>query len=145
MTNYEKYQLQWMIDHDCTIEDLIILLARFQNSIGEYKKLSLDNLFSIWEQERGFDGMIWACKREWEDTEAKYEPFVKVSWCNEDIAAALNDAGFKATEDAIDFVRTLCKEDDLVSDRMCEAGWDVINNYIAENKEEFEPKDEDGE
>lgn len=72
MTNYQKYQLQWMIDHECSLQDLIRELTDLQYSDPEDSDQiseSVDELFNQWESDIGFGGMLWACKDEWEDNE----------------------------------------------------------------------------
>ena len=77
MTEYEKYQLQWMIDHDHSIYDLIDRLGDIASdeiindgdtALGRY----IDETFELLEWEQGFEGgEIWASKAEWEDYEGK--------------------------------------------------------------------------
>lgn len=72
MTNYEKYQLQWMIDHNYSLNDLMKELNDVQ-----YDELDDDGmtsapvteLFKNWESDVGFGSEIWACKDEWEEYE----------------------------------------------------------------------------
>lgn len=59
-----------------------------------------------------------------------------VRWCDEDIAAELQDNGIKATEHNINIV--LNEVDDYICERMCEAGWDVIDRAIADHRSDFE-------
>lgn len=67
-TDYQNYQLQWMQDHNYSLKDLIM-------SLEEYRKdtfgLTLPELFHEWEQNRGFNGEIWACENEFNDCEAQ--------------------------------------------------------------------------
>lgn len=67
MKKYEKYQLQWMIDHGYCLTDLIkeldqLAVDRPNDSIME--------LYQGWEQDRGFNSEIWACQDEWAENEA---------------------------------------------------------------------------
>ena len=54
LTEYEKYQLQWMIDHDISLDELIDCL----NAREEYEEL-LEIGFS--------NGMCFVCYGEWKD------------------------------------------------------------------------------
>lgn len=77
MTKYEKYQLQWMIDHDHSLYDMIdrlgdIAFKEMINDGGISLDKVIDEVFEIFEWEQGFEGgEIWACKAEWEDCEGK--------------------------------------------------------------------------
>lgn len=59
-----------------------------------------------------------------------------VRWCDEDIAARLQEEGIKSTEHNINIV--LNEVDDYICDRMCEVGWEVIDQAIADNRSDFE-------
>lgn len=68
MTAYQKYQLQWMIDHDHSLDDLMSELTQHQiNGCEE----TVDAIFDEWEHEVGFGGEIWACEGEWKGCEGK--------------------------------------------------------------------------
>lgn len=67
MSNYEKYQLQWMINHDYSINRLIKELENMQYKDPEDKErmsTPISQLFEEWEKDIGFDSEIWACKEE---------------------------------------------------------------------------------
>lgn len=65
-TDYQNYQLQWMQDHNYSLEDLIMSLEKYRkDTFG----LTLPELFHEWEQNQGFNGEIWACEDEFEDCE----------------------------------------------------------------------------
>nr|DAO66595.1 MAG TPA: hypothetical protein [Caudoviricetes sp.] len=67
LTNYERYQLEWMIEHNHSIGELLSLLLEEQQ---ENPENTLIENFNNWEFETGFaGGEIWACKDEWEDYE----------------------------------------------------------------------------
>ena len=73
MTDYQKYQLQWMIDHDCSLQDLIRELTDLQYSDPEDSNQiseAVDELFAQWEADIGFNGMLWACEAEWINCES---------------------------------------------------------------------------
>ena len=89
MTNYEKYQLDWMIEHGFSISDLINSLSEL--GYDSEPNVTVENLFYEWMSNTGFNGEIWACKDEWEDyegsgkdTDAPYDP-------NADIAEWIED------------------------------------------------------
>lgn len=68
MTAYQKYQLQWMIDHGHSLDDLMSELTQHQiNGCEE----TVDAIFDEWEHEVGFSGEIWACEWEWKGCEGK--------------------------------------------------------------------------
>ncbi len=66
MTDYEKYQLQWMIDHGHSLRELISELSTQQ---ADSPDASVKDLYTDWERDRGFGSEIWACEPEWEECE----------------------------------------------------------------------------
>lgn len=66
MTAYQKYQLQWMIDHDKSLDDLMNSLTEYQVNGCEG---TVAEIFDEWEFNSGFGGEIWACLDEWYDVE----------------------------------------------------------------------------
>ena len=66
MTAYQKYQLQWMIDHDKSIDDLMYAMTAYQVDGCEG---TVAEIFDEWEFSSGFGGEIWACLGEWQDCE----------------------------------------------------------------------------
>ena len=65
MTNYQKYQLQWMIDHGYSLQDLMRELTEFQYDDPEDSdriSTPISELFGEWEFDRGFGSEIWACE-----------------------------------------------------------------------------------
>ncbi|HAU85699.1 MAG TPA: hypothetical protein DCW90_09390 [Lachnospiraceae bacterium] len=61
---YERYKLQWMADHEVTIEDIGNLANDWKNEGGEES-------FSDYIEEYGFAGSIWVCYEEFLDCEYK--------------------------------------------------------------------------
>lgn len=68
MTNYQKYQLQWMIDHDHPLEEMLSEMLELQH---DGFNGDVVDLFDEWEFSHGFGGEIWACYAEWKDCEGK--------------------------------------------------------------------------
>lgn len=68
---YERFRLQWMIDHGYSLEDLIrnleSMIEEDQNESGV--RTSLLSLFQDWEFGIGFDGAIWPCYQEFLENE----------------------------------------------------------------------------
>ena len=68
---YERYKLQWMLDHGYGLEDLIrnleSMIDEDQNESGV--RTSLPSLFKDWEFDIGFDGAIWPCFDEFLENE----------------------------------------------------------------------------
>lgn len=74
MTEYEKYQLQWMLAHGHSLRELIDGLTEFQYGDPEDSdriSTPVADLFAQWEQDCGFGSEIWACEAEWKDAEGK--------------------------------------------------------------------------
>ena len=72
MTAYQKYQLQWMIDHGHSIRDLMMELTEYQYDDPEDSdriSMTVNELFDEWEFNRGFGSEIWVCEGEWKECE----------------------------------------------------------------------------
>lgn len=68
LTGYERYQLEWMIEHGYSLHDLMYGLS---DQIGY--GFDMNECFNDWVLYRGFQDGIWACKEEWEDCEGGNE------------------------------------------------------------------------
>ena len=88
MKEYEKYQLQWMIDHGHSISELIDELDRCQYDWAENNE-TVSDIFSAWENNIGFGGEIWSCKPEWEDCEPK--EYIEKIYVSEEIEKWLKE------------------------------------------------------
>ena len=70
MTEYQKYQLQWMIDHGHSLDEMISEMLAMQTDGDKIVFVGdVADLFSEWEYSSGFGGEIWACKAEWKECE----------------------------------------------------------------------------
>lgn len=72
MNEYEKYRLQWMLDHDYSLPDLLERLSdiAMNENLDEIQnpRVMLNEAFERLEYEQGFDNEeIWLCKDEWEN------------------------------------------------------------------------------
>ena len=67
MSEYQKYQLQWMIDHGFSLADLIQELDKLRDESDPDE--SLESIFADWEFGYGFGSEIWACEAEWKECE----------------------------------------------------------------------------
>ncbi len=70
MTDYQKYQLQWMIDHDHSLDELISELVKCEKD--RQPEDNIQNLYESWVHDCGFGSEIWACEEEWEDAEKDF-------------------------------------------------------------------------
>lgn len=69
MSDYEKFQLQWMIDHGHSLRELMEELQSLQYDDPEDSdqiSTPIAELFAEWEAERGFGSEIWPCEAEYE-------------------------------------------------------------------------------
>lgn len=70
MTDYEQYCLNWLIDHNHSLPDLM-------NEMEEYRKntatTNIVQLFKEWENDIGFHGEIYACEDEYYDYQPDYD------------------------------------------------------------------------
>lgn len=73
MTNYEKYQLQWLIDHNHSLTELIQELEDYINQASPDIKIHVLKAFKDWELNTGFNSEIYVCEEEYYDTEAQHE------------------------------------------------------------------------
>lgn len=72
MTAYQKYQLQWMIDHGYSLDDLIQELTSMQYDDPEDSdriSTPISELYGEWVMDVGFGSEIWVCQGEWEMSE----------------------------------------------------------------------------
>ena len=67
----------------------------------------------------------------------KEDWFGNVRWCNEDIEYALDEHGYRPTDEAVAVIRKKCEHHSFW-DGMVETGWDYINAYIDESKDELD-------
>jgi len=73
MTPYQKYKLQWLIDHNYSLNDLIQALEDYINQESSDIKINLSKAFEEWESDSGFNSEIYACEEEFNDAEAYYD------------------------------------------------------------------------
>ena len=69
LTPYEKYQLQWLIDHGHSLSDLINQLDEYRKNADENNEMSIREIFSEWEFDIGFNGEIYVCEDEYYDND----------------------------------------------------------------------------
>jgi hypothetical protein len=65
---YERFKLQWMIDHGFTLADLIACMEDMvcEDLSGSEIRTSLPSLFADWEYGVGFaGGSVWPCLEEY--------------------------------------------------------------------------------
>lgn len=66
---YERFRLQWMLDHGRTLSELIGELQKLRDE-GD-PEMSLQALFRDWEFGYGFGSEIWPCFEEFLNVEYK--------------------------------------------------------------------------
>ena len=80
MSDYETFQLQWMIDREHSLRELMEELQSLQYEDPEDSdriSTPITELFAEWEAERGFGSEIWPCEAEYESRE-KVERYLDV-------------------------------------------------------------------
>lgn len=89
---YERFKLQWMIDHDFTLGDLITCMEDMvcEDLSGSEVRTSLQSLFADWEYGEGFaGGSVWPCFEEYLQSDAHSEDgagkYLLISVCERDI------------------------------------------------------------
>lgn len=77
LEGYKKYQLEWMIEHGYSLEDLF---DRMDDIVDElYDRSDYPSPSEAFEKfgELGFNGSeIWACEDEWKDNEGQEEDYI---------------------------------------------------------------------
>lgn len=103
---FERFKLQWMLDHGYTLADLIEcmeVMIHEDEQGGLRTKLS--ELFDRWEFGVGFaDGSVWPCYDEYLQNEAQEpgERFLLISVCERDIATEVFPSLEKARKQMMD-------------------------------------------
>lgn len=72
MSDYETFQLQWMIGREHSLRELMEELQSLQYEDPEDSdriSTPITELFAEWEAERGFGSEIWPCEAEYESRE----------------------------------------------------------------------------
>lgn len=73
LSNYEKYQLDWLKQHGHSVHDLIKNISEYANLMYSHNEDFYD-IFLEWEEEIGFPGReIYACENEYEESEENYD------------------------------------------------------------------------
>jgi hypothetical protein len=73
LSNYEKYQLDWLKQHGHSIHDLIKNVSEYAKST-DYHNEDFYEIFLAWEEEIGFPGReIYACENEYKESEENYD------------------------------------------------------------------------
>lgn len=77
---YEKYKLDWMIQHGYTLQNLVTELGKmiYEDFLdGPNVVTSVLTLFEDWEYAYGFNSEIWACYDEFMDIEFYDSEYMK--------------------------------------------------------------------
>lgn len=71
LTDYERYQLEWMIGHGHSLRELMNELTSLQNILEDTPgvNLTVGDVFDEWELNHGFGSELYACEEEWRETE----------------------------------------------------------------------------
>lgn len=65
LTEYERYQLEWMIGHRHSLKEFVRQLDRVDRDGLD----GLEEAYRFWEHDYGFDGECFVCEEEWRDAE----------------------------------------------------------------------------
>ena len=150
MNEYEKYRLQWMLDHDYSLPDLLERLSdiAMNENLDEIQnpRVMLNEAFERLEYEQGFDNEeIWLCKDEWEHdlyssneyslTDAgktKVKHFIEECRIKQDsILKAGLDTAKETTLPSVEDI--LCNVEDMVDeDGKYTNAWSITDNYLSD-------------
>lgn len=59
---YERYKLQWMLDHGYSLTDMVSAVSQHTDTIAG---IDFEEAYKLWELESGFNSEIWASYDEW--------------------------------------------------------------------------------
>lgn len=79
---YEKYKLNWLMEHGYTLADIIRELDVIKED--EEDNDSIELLFDFWEDNYGFSSEIWACYQEFIDNEYQDTDYMKQILTNDE-------------------------------------------------------------
>ena len=122
LKGYERYQLEWMIEHGYSLEDLMGRLTEIHNELADNAvSLNPKEIFNIFEYESGFkESEIWACEDEWEDNDKEECIYYNVGFINDlgkedetqfDIPAIAGQT--EAIEELMDLFYHFCEENNI--------------------------------
>ena len=79
ITDYERYQLEWMIEHGYSLKDLMgeISIHQEARESNAGRHVPVDVIFDEWMDGRGFGGELFASEKEWR--EGRHKVFVGLS------------------------------------------------------------------
>lgn len=66
---YERFKLQWMLDHGHTLKELVQELERQREESDP--DMNLETIFADWEFGYGFGSEIWPCFQEYLECEGQ--------------------------------------------------------------------------
>lgn len=69
---YERYKLQWMLDHNHTLSELLDILQSCMDETGD-----INNAFNTFECDTGFRSELWACEDEFLETEWENDDYMQ--------------------------------------------------------------------
>ena len=150
MNEYEKYRLQWMLDHDYSLPDLLERLSdiAMNENLDEIQnpRVMLNEAFERLEYEQGFDNEeIWLCKDEWEHDlyssneysltnagKTKVKHFIEDCRIKQDsILKAGLDTAKETTLPSVEDI--LCNVEDMVDeDGKYTNAWNITDNYLSD-------------
>ena len=94
---YEKYQLDWMKEHNCSLMDIINTMDGIWNDDEDKEELSPGNAFEAFEIDCGFNGSIYVCYQEFLGAEYLDEEYMK---------SLLSDEEFNRYQENIEKIKT---------------------------------------
>lgn len=94
MTDYERYQLEWMIAHGHSLGELISELTSLQNDLEATPgvNLTVNDVYDTWEQDHGFEGEMFACEAEYNDAKCRLSEEARGQVSSREETAAIRDA-----------------------------------------------------
>lgn len=73
MTKYEEYQLQWLIDHEVSVDVLMNNVQHVWEMLHKEKEenevINVTTAYEVWHDSFGFDNGMWVSEDEWSENE----------------------------------------------------------------------------
>lgn len=73
---YEAYKMLWMLNHGYNLRDLMEGMNDVTYDYDEDDEVDILDTYNSWEMDAGFGGAVWACYKEFLDTEFKDADYV---------------------------------------------------------------------
>lgn len=101
---YEKYQLDWMRNHNCSLEELINHMNDIYDEQFYYdgKNLSPKDAFAVFEDDYGFNGSLYVCFDEFINAEYTDSGYMEYLLSEDEFSSYQEDIAKRKNEEDLD-------------------------------------------